>query len=146
MEPIEKKIDETILDYKKTKAQLINNIQEKFQIQIGDNLLEEMLNNMNLRKMIYEIELNLSNHLNSKKIKSKNKMYFQKDWEVHEFLKIILLLKFENLSFERECDLWNEVIELLEKKINNLIESTVGDTREELTELKKCFYILLNFS
>ena len=93
MEPIEKNINDTISSFKKYKDQMIKKIQEEFQLQISKDLIDEMIMNISLRKFISEIEICLSKFLNSRNLKSENKIYFKKDWEVYEFIKIILLLK-----------------------------------------------------
>ena len=98
-----------------------------------------------MRKFISEIEICLSKFLNSRNLKSENKIYFKKDWEVYEFIKIILLLNFKDISFEEECKLWDEIIKLLEDKIDNIIKSNSGNMKKELLELKRRLYILLDF-
>ena len=145
MEPIEKNINDTISSFKKDKDQMIKKIQEEFQLQISKDLIDEMIMNISLRKFISEIEICLSKFLNSRNLKSENKIYFKKDWEVYEFIKIILLLNFKDISFEEECKLWDEIIKLLEDKIDNIIKSNSGNMKKELLELKRRLYILLDF-
>jgi len=145
MEPIEKTINDTISNFKKDKVQMIKKIQEEFQLQISEDLIEEMIMNISLRKFISEIEICVSKFLNSRNLKSKNKIYFKKDWEVYEFIKIILLLNFKDISFEEECKLWGEIIKLLEDKIDNTIKSNSGNMKKELFGLKRRLYILLDF-
>lgn len=63
------------------------------------------------------------------------------NWEVNEFIKINLL-NFKDISFEEES---NEIIKLLDDKIDNIIKSNSGNMKKELLELKRRVYILLDF-
>jgi hypothetical protein len=144
MEPIEKKINNTIFNLKKKKDQLIKKIQEELQLQISSDLIDEMIKDKTLRKFISYIEYNLSEFLKSRKLKANCKLFFQKEWEIPKILNIIFSINFKGLTFKEKMKHWDEIIELIEGKIDILIESNSGEMKEQLIELKWRFYLSLD--
>lgn len=146
-ESIFKRIDDSIVDFKNNKIKMFEKIQKQFQIQLDSEIIEEMVKKTIFKKFIGEVEADLSEFVNERKIKVSNRIFFKKDWEIYDFIRIVLFLKFDEMqSFEEELKVWDEIIFFLEEKIQKLIDNTSGSEKEELFELFNRFRILLDLS
>ena len=73
-------------------------------------------------------------------------MLLEEDWEIPNNFKIILLIKFEGISFETELQDWKEINDSIFKLIQIFIDNSSEKLKNEFEALKKKFFIKLNLS
>ena len=87
---------------------------------LSQDIEEEKNLNNHFKKFINIIEIGLKEFLNLQDITLKSKIYFETDFEVPSIKKIILLLKFENISFENEIKIWYDLGKFIRKRIEEI--------------------------
>lgn len=112
----------------------------------SQDIEQEKNSNNHFKKFIYEIEIGLKKFLNQSNIPLKSKIYFENDFEVPSIKKIILLLKFENISFENEIKIWYDLGKFIRKRIETIIESSSEKVKNKFIGFNKVFYIKLDLS
>jgi hypothetical protein len=73
-------------------------------------------------------------------------LLLEEDWEIPNNFKIILLIKFEGISFETELQDWKEINDSIFKLIQIFIDNSSEKLKNEFEALKKKFFIKLNLS
>ena len=73
-------------------------------------------------------------------------MLLEEDWEIPNNFKIILLIKFEGISFETELQDWKDINDSIFKLIQIFIDNSSEKLKNEFEALKKKFFIKLNLS
>jgi len=73
-------------------------------------------------------------------------LLLEEDWEIPNYFKIILLIKFEGISFETELQDWKDINDSIFKLIQIFIDNSSEKLKNEFEALKKKFFIKLNLS
>lgn len=115
-------------------------------IDFSEELEDEMQKNNNLIKFISEIEIAINDFFISETVNLNIKIFFEEDWEDENIKKIILLLDFQDISFENELFLWKKLTNYIMIKINNLISYTLEDSKKDIIFFNKNFFIKLDLT
>lgn len=113
---------------------------------LSQDIEEEKNLNNHFKKFINKIEIGLKEFLNLSNLPLKSEIYFETDFEVPSIKKIILLLKFENISFEDEIKIWFDLGKFIRKRIETIIESISEKVKNKFIGFNKAFYIKLDLS
>ena len=113
---------------------------------LSQDIEKEKNSNNHFKKFIYEIEIGLKEFLNLSNLPLKSKIYFETDFEVPSIKKIMLLLKFKNISFEDEIKIWYDLGKFIRKRIETIIETSSEEVKNKFIEFNKVFYIKLDLS
>lgn len=107
--------------------------------------VEDLMNNNSMfRKLIANIEMGLNQFIEISNIEMESSIFFEEDWEIPDYEKIILFINFKGISFNEELSLWKLISNIIYNRIKSLIHiSSEGDSRK-IKDLKKKFFIKLN--
>jgi len=122
-------------------------VEQNIEINVLSQDIEEEKNlNNHFKKFINKIEIGLKEFLNLSNLPLKSKIYFETDFEVPSIKKIMLLLKFKNISFEDEIKIWYDLGKFIRKRIETIIETSSEEVKNKFIEFNKVFYIKLDLS
>jgi len=116
------------------------------QLELSEDVKNEITNNHTFKAFIYQIEKGLFEYRKKKEGKIESKLLLEEDWEIPNNFKIILLIKFEGISFETELQDWKEINDSIFKLIQIFIDNSSEKLKNEFEALKKKFFIKLNLS
>ena len=116
-------------------------------ISFDKDIKEEMLENIAFRKFISEIENRLFSFKENNKLSFSANLHFQHDWEIENLRNIILLIKFSDIPFEIELQVWKKLSFFVRQGLQ-LSEDFLGSKEfiKEFTEYRKEFYIKLDLT
>lgn len=95
------------------------------------------------RKFISEIEKSLNIFIEFENIEFENRIFFEEDWEISDYEKLILSLKFKGIPFKEEMMLWKKINKIVYEKIKSMIHYGSEDYASRIKEWKKKFFIKL---
>jgi len=116
------------------------------QLELSEDVKNEITNNLTFKTFINQIEKGLSEYRKKMEGKIESKLLLEEDWEIPNYFKIILLIKFEGISFENELQDWKEINDAIFKQIQIIINNSSEKLKNEFEALKKKFFIKLNLS
>jgi len=116
-------------------------------ISFDKDIKEKMFESGSFRRYISDIENRLFLFKEEYGIVFNAKIYFQQDWEIEELKNIILLIKFYNIPFKKELNLWRELSSYIREGLQ-LSKDFLGSKEfiKEFTEYSKEFYIKLDLT
>jgi len=95
------------------------------------------------RKFICEIERSLNEFIELEHVKLENRIFFEEDWEIPDYEKLVLSLNFKGIPFKREMLLWKMLNTRAYERIKSMILYSSGEQLRRIKELKKKFFIKL---
>jgi len=116
------------------------------QLELSEDVKNEISNNQAFKAFIYQIEKGLFEYRKKMEGKIESKLLLEEDWEIPNYFKIILLIKFEGISFENELQDWKEINDAIFKRIQIFIDNSSEKLKNEFEALKKKFFVKLNLS
>lgn len=115
----------------------------KLDLQFSRRIENLIIHDSIFRRFISEIEISLNQIIEYEYVKLENKIYFEEDWEIRDYEKLILSLNFKEISFKREMLLWKMINNIVYNRIKSLILYSSGKKVKRIKELKKKFFIKL---
>lgn len=95
------------------------------------------------RKFISEIERGLNEFIELEYVKLENRIFFEEDWEIPDYEKLVLSLNFKGIPFKREMLLWKMINTMVYERIKHMILYSSEEKVRRIKELKKKFFIKL---
>ncbi|HDZ19190.1 hypothetical protein LCGC14_0586910 [marine sediment metagenome] len=86
-------------------------------ISFDNEIKKEMFESVTFWKFISEIEKGIFSFIENNKLSLSAKVHFQQDWEIESLRNIILLIKFDNISFKKELKLWKQLSIYVRKRL-----------------------------
>lgn len=107
--------------------------------------IEDLINvNTTFRKLISHIEIGLNNFIEIKNINMTSTIFFEEDWEIPDYEKLVLSLNFKGIPFNKELKLWKLINKIIYEKIKSLILFSSEEDMRKIKDWKKKFFIKLN--
>lgn len=113
-------------------------------LEFSEDIKNEIINNIAFKDFISEIEKGLFEYGKKIKVKTESKLLLEEDWEIPNYTKMILLIKFEGIPFKSELNNWKELNDSIFKGINKIIDTSSEPLKQEFKTLKKKFFIKLD--
>ncbi len=104
---------------------------------------KEMMRDLTFRKFISEIERSLNKFINLKNVKLENQIFFEEDWEIPDYKKLVLSLNFKGILFKQEMSLWKMINSITYERIKSMISHSSEEQIRRIKDLKKNFFIKL---
>lgn len=104
--------------------------------------VEDLMNvDSNFRKFISQIEIGLNKFIKIKHMSISSTIFFEIDWEIPDYEKLVLFLNFEGIPFNEELKLWKIISSLIYERIKSLITISSEEDINIIKEWKKNFFI-----
>lgn len=104
--------------------------------------VEDLMNlDSNFRKFISQIEIGLNAFIKIKHMSISSTIFFEIDWEIPDYEKLVLFLNFEGIPFTEELKLWKKISSLIYERIKSLITISTEEDIKIIKEWKKNFFI-----
>lgn len=115
----------------------IENVEEFFAL---EKLVENKIgSDKHFKEFISQVENALHAFLDDKYV-YQGKFSLEKDFELSELEKLVLSLKFENLSNEVKLRLWDEIDDAIRIHLETLVKESEGNKVESFKNLNLNFY------
>jgi len=111
----------------------------KFSIEV-ENLI---MRDLTFRKFISEIERSLNEFIKLENVGLENRIFFEEDWEIPNYKKLVLSLNFKGIPFKLEMSLWKMINSITYKRIKSMIPYSSEEQIRRIKDLKKKFFIKL---
>jgi hypothetical protein len=95
------------------------------------------------RKFINEIERSLNKFLEFENVRLENKIFFEEDWELPNYKKLVLNLNFKDILFKQQMSLWKVINTITYNRIKSMILYSSEQQVRRIKKLKKNFFIKL---
>lgn len=121
-----------------------DDLQVDLSLKFSNRVEDLIIHNSLFRRFITQIEKGLNKFIEYEKVNLKNTVFFEEDWEIPNYEKLVLSLDFQGMSFDREMKMWKKMNNLVYGGFNQLILSSpsVKDAGR-IRELKRKFFIKL---
>lgn len=129
--------EKTILDSPQIDIQLKLNL--KFSREVEALIIRDLT----FRKFISEIERSLNEFIELENVRLENGIFFEEDWEIPDYKKLVLSLNFKGIPFKQEMSLWKMINTITYEKIKSMIPYSSEEQIRRIKELKKSFFIKL---
>lgn len=104
--------------------------------------VEDLINlDSNFRKFISQIEIGLNKFIEIKHMSISSTIFFEEDWEIPDYEKLVLFLNFEGIPFDEELKLWKKISSIIYERIKSLITISTEEDIKIIKEWKKNFFI-----
>lgn len=104
--------------------------------------VEDLMNlDPNFRKFISQIEIGLNKFIKIKHMSISSTIFFEIDWEIPDYEKLVLFLNFEDIPFNEELKLWKKIGSIIYERIKSLIAISSEEDIKIIKEWKKNFFI-----
>jgi len=108
-------------------------ILDKISLEFEPKIEKKILSDEIFMKFIKRIEIAINKFVNLNNLELKNKIYFEKDFEIPDLDKLILSIQIEDLSVQEKLDVWDEIDGFIRKNIQDLIKFS---SEKEIIEFK----------
>ncbi|KKM96206.1 hypothetical protein LCGC14_1180530, partial [marine sediment metagenome] len=115
----------------------------KIDLQFSKKVEKLIIHDKIFRKFISEIERSLNQFIDLEHKKLENRIFFEEDWEIPDYEKLILSLNFKGIPFKQEMLMWKMINTLVYERIKSKILSSSSEKVRRIKELKKKFFIKL---
>ena len=115
----------------------------RFSLKFSKEVEVSIINDSIFRKFISQVEKGLNDFFNQENIVFNNILFFEEDWEIPDYKKLVLSLNFKGISFKQELILWKKVTDLVYNRIKFTILNSSNEKAKDLKELKKKIFIKL---
>lgn len=115
----------------------------KLDLQFSKKVEKLIIHDKIFRKFISEIERSLNQFIDLEHKKLENRIFFEEDWEIPDYEKLILSLNFKGIPFKQEMLMWKMINTLVYERIKSKILSSSSEKVRRIKELKKKFFIKL---
>lgn len=115
----------------------------KLDLQFSKKIENLIIHDSIFGRFISEIERNLNEFSKHEHVKLENKIFFEEDWEIPDYEKLILSLNFKGIPFKREMLLWKMINTMVYERIKHMILYSSEEKVRRIKELKKKFFIKL---
>lgn len=115
----------------------------KLDLQFSKKVENLIIHDTIFRKLISEIERSLNLFIKLKQVKLENRIFFEEDWEIPDYEKLILSLNFKGIPFKQEMLMWKMINTLVYERIKSMILYNSNEKGRRIKELKKNFFIKL---
>lgn len=95
------------------------------------------------RKFISEIERSLNEFINLENVRLDIRIFFEEDWEIPDYKKLVLSLNFKGIPFKQEMTFWKKINTITYERIKSIIPYSSEEQVKKIKELKKNFFIKL---
>jgi len=113
-------------------------------LQFSNRVENLIIHNPLFRRFITQIEKGLNKFIEYEKLSLKNTIFFEEDWEIPNFEKLVLSLDFQGIPFDREMVMWKKMNDLVYGGFNLMILSSPSEEdARRIRELKRKFFIKL---
>ncbi len=115
----------------------------KLDLQFSKKVENLIIHDTIFRKFIIELERSLNQFIELKHPKLENRIFFEEDWEIPDYEKLILSLNFKGIPFKQEMLMWKMINTLVYERIKSMILYNSNEKGRRIKELKKNFFIKL---
>lgn len=95
------------------------------------------------RKFISQVERGLNEFFEQENLIFENNIFFEEDWEIPNYEKLVLSLSFKGIAFEREMLMWKRINDIIYYRIKSMILISSEEYAKRIKKLKKAFFIKL---
>lgn len=117
--------------------------QARLSLQFSDEVENLIIYNSLFRRFISQIEKSLNIFIKYEKMSMKNTIFFEEDWEIPNYEKLVLSLDFLGIPFNKEMILWKEINHLVYGRIESMILNSSEEDTRRIKVLKRKFFIKL---
>ncbi len=118
--------------------------QVNISLQFSNRVENLIIHNSLFRRFITQIEKGLNKFIEYEKVSLKNTIFFEEDWEIPNYEKLVLSLDFQGIPFDREMVMWKKMNDLVYGGFNLMILSSPSEEdARRIRELKRKFFIKL---
>jgi len=116
---------------------------KRFSLKFSEEVENLIIYNSIFRKFISQVEIGLNDFFEQENLIFENNIFFEEDWEIPDYKKLVLSLNFKGISFEQEILLWKMINDIIYYRINSMILANSEEDTKKIKELKKEFFIKL---
>ena len=109
----------------------------------GKEVENLIMRELTFRKFIIEIERSLNEFIKRENVRLENKIFFEEDWEIPDYTKLVLSLNFKGIPFKQKMSLWKMINTITYGRIKSMISNSSEDHINRFLELRKFFFIKL---
>ena len=100
-----------------------------------------IIRDLTFRKFINEIERSLNEFLEFINVRWENKIFFEEDWELPDYKKLVLNLNFKDIPFKQQMLLWKAINKRTYDRIKSMILYSSEQQVRRIKKLKRNFFI-----
>lgn len=112
-------------------------------LEFSNEVEDLIIQDSTFRKFINEIERSLNEFLEFINVRWENKIFFEEDWELPNYKKLVLNLNFKDIPFNQQMSLWKEINTKTYDRIKSMILYSSKQQVRRIQKLKKFFFIKL---
>ncbi|MFW9878843.1 MAG: hypothetical protein ACFFG0_37665 [Candidatus Thorarchaeota archaeon] len=124
-------------------SRLLNIIPKRLSLQFSEKVENFIIHDTIFRKFIREVEKSLNEFIEYEQETLESRIFFEEDWEIPDYEKLVLSLNFKGIPFEQEMSLWKKINTITYEKIKSLILTSSKEHTGKIKELKRKFFIKL---
>lgn len=118
-------------------------ISTRFSLKFSEKVENLIIHDSIFRNFISQIERGLNEFFEHENLNFENNIFFEEDWEIPDYEKLVLSLNFKGIAFEREMLLWKMINDIIYYRIKSMILISSEKEVQKIKELKKSFFIKL---
>ncbi len=118
-------------------------ISRRFSLKFSEEVENLIIHDSIFRKFISQVERGLNEFFDQENLIFENIIFFEEDWEIPDYAKLVLSLNFKGITFEREMLLWKMINDIIYYRIKSMILISSEEDVKRIKELKKAFFIKL---
>jgi len=115
----------------------------RFSLKFSEEVENLIIHDSIVRKFISQVERGLNEFFEQENLIFENNIFFEEDWEIPDYEKLVLSLNFKGITFEREMLLWKMINDIIYYRIKSMILISSEEDVKRIKELKKAFFIKL---
>ena len=110
-------------------------------LEFSNEVENSIIRDSTFRKFINEIERSLNEFLEFINVRWKNKIFFEEDWEIPDYKKLVLNLNFKDIPFKQQMSLWKAINTKTYDRIKSMIIYSSEQQVRMIKNLKSNFFI-----
>ncbi len=110
-------------------------------LEFSNEVEDLIIQNSTFRKFIKEIERSLNEFLEFINVRWENKIFFEENWELPDYKKLVLNLNFKDIPFKQQMSLWKAINARTYDRIKSMILYSSEQQVRRIKKLKRNFFI-----
>lgn len=112
-------------------------------LEFSNEVENSIIRDSTFRKFINEIERGLNEFLEFINVRWENKIFFEEDWELPDYKKLVLNLNFKDIPFKQQMSLWKAINARTYDRIKSMVLYSSEQQVRRIKKLKRDFFIEL---
>lgn len=110
-------------------------------LEFSNEVENSIIQDLTFRNFIKEIERSLNEFLEFIHVRWENKIFFEEDWELPDYKKLVLNLNFKDIPFKQQISLWKAINKRTYDRIKSMILYSSEQQVRRIKKLKRNFFI-----